>query len=91
MHSQLRKDEKVYCECFNKENYGESGHQERSRLFFPLAVTTVSDRFDNEQDCCRHGCHEKQDYENSKCRVRVIPSTKQVEFAPHKHKKKYLG
>jgi len=84
MHSQLRKDENVYCECFKKENDGETRHQERSRLDSPLDVATVPHYFGDEQKGGRHGSHEKQEYENAECRVRAIPSTKQVESAPHK-------
>jgi len=91
MHSQLREDEKVYCECFKKEKYGETRHQERSWLDSALDVTTVPHCFDDEQNYRRHGSHEKQEYENAECRVRAIPSTKQVESAPEKEQAQYLG
>ena len=91
MHSQLRKNEKIYCECLKKESDCESRHQERSWLDSPLDVKTVSHYLGDEQDCGRHGSHEKQEYENAECRVRAIPSTKQVESAPYKEEAKYLG
>jgi len=84
MHSQLRKDKKVDCECLKKENDGEASHREGSRLDSPLYVTTVPHCFDDEQNCGSDRSHEKQEYENAECRVRAIPSTKQVESAPHK-------
>jgi len=91
MHSQLRKDEKVYRECLKEEGDGKAGHREGSRLDSPLDVTTVPHCFDDEQKGGRHGSHEKQEYENAECRVRAIPSTKQVESAPYKEEAKYLG
>jgi len=91
VHSQLRKDENVYCECFKKEKYGETRHQERSWLDSALDVTTVPHCFDDEQDRGRHRSHEKQKYEHIKGCVRAIPSTKQVESAPEKEQAQYLG
>lgn len=86
MHSQLRNNQKIHCQRFEKEKGCEGNHPERSDLvgstFLPDA-STVAKNLDNEQRGCGHRCRQKQRHQDAKRGVRAIPSAQQIESSPH--------
>ena len=81
MHSHERKHVDVYPERLEKQNDGDSRHQEGPCRDFSPDVEQVPAELDCEQSGGRKRRYQKQRDQNSKPRIRAIQSTQQIEPA----------